>query len=85
MKTVKHPDSVMVWGCFTYYGLGELVVLPENIKVNQYVYLELLLDALPPSFEKTEARVFMQDGAPCHTAHSVTQWLQDCEINHIRD
>ena len=84
-KTVKHPDSVMVWGCFSYYGIGSLVVLPKNIKVNQGLYLELLCDHLPDSFEKTQARVFMQDGAPCHTAKSVVTWLDDCMVNYFKD
>ena len=84
-KTVKHPDSVMVWGCFSYYGVGDLVILPKNVKVNQAVYLELLCDHLPDSFEKTKAKVFMQDGAPCHTAKTVTTWLKDCEVNYFSD
>ena len=85
VKTVKHPDSVMVWGSFGYHGVGELVVLEKNVKVNQFVYLELLCDALPDAFEKTRANVFMQDGAPAHTARSVTQWLQDCQISYFKD
>lgn len=32
-KIVKHPDSVMVCGCFGYFGVGELVVLPKNVKL----------------------------------------------------
>lgn len=84
-KTVKHPDSLMVWGCFSYFGVGELVVLPKNIKVNQYVYLELLCDHLPDSFDKTQARVFMQDGAPCHTARSVVEWFDDCQVPFFKD
>lgn len=27
--------------------------------------------------------MFQQDGAPCHTAKSVTQWLRDCEVDFI--
>ena len=67
----------MVWGCFTYHGVGPLVVLPANEKINQYNYLELLCDELPGAFEKTKATWFMQDGAPCHTAKSVQQWMKD--------
>lgn len=84
-KTVKHPDSVMVWGCFSYHGVGELVVLPKNQTVNQYNYLELLCDYLPDSMEKTQTTQFMQDGAPCHTAKSVKLWLDDCEVNYFKD
>merc|ERR1712055_421926 len=25
------------------------------------------------------------DGAPCHTAKSVKQWLGDCEVDYIKD
>ena len=84
-STVKHPDSLMVWGCFTGKGLGSLVVLPKNLKVNQDVYLELLSDHLPESFERTGAQVFQQDGAPAHTARSITTWLEDCQVPFIKD
>lgn len=83
--TVKHPDSLMVWGCFTGKGLGKLVVLPKNQTVNQGVYLELLCDHLPESFELTGATVFQQDGAPAHTAKTITTWLQDCQVAFIKD
>ena len=83
-RTVKHPESLMVWGCFTFFNVGELVVLPHNEMMNQNSYLELLSDYLAGCFEKCE-EVFQQDGAPCHTAKSVTQWLSDCEINFIND
>ncbi|KAG0725911.1 Transposable element Tcb2 transposase [Chionoecetes opilio] len=37
------------------------------------------------SFELTRASVFQQDGAPAHTAKSVTQWLDDCMVPFIKD
>lgn len=83
--TVKHPDSLMVWGCFSGHGLGKLVVLPKNIRVNANVYYELLNDHLPECFELCQARVFQQDGAPAHTAQSVVQWLRDCKVPFIED
>lgn len=83
--TVKHPDSLMVWGCFGYYGVGELIVLPKNEYMNQYNYLELLCDHLPRSFHLCRSKYFMQDGAPCHTAKSVVKWLDDCCIPFFND
>ncbi|KAG7177856.1 Transposable element Tc1 transposase-like 1, partial [Homarus americanus] len=85
VKTVKHPASLMVWASFTYYGVGELVILPKNQIMNQYNYLELLSDFLPESFDKAKASLFMQDGAPCHTAESVIQWLKDWEVPFFND
>lgn len=82
-KTSRYAENI--WGCFTGRALGELVILPKNLKVNQHNYLELLSDYLPDSFERTGAKVFQQDGAPAHTARSVTTWLEDCEVAFIKD
>lgn len=86
VQTVKHPDRIMVWGCFTYCGVVTLVVLPKNVKVNRGIYLKLCDHlSLPDSFEPTRAKVFMQDGAPYHTAHSVIQWQKDCKESFFND
>lgn len=84
-KTVKHPASLMVWGGFSFGGVGDLVVLPKNQYMNQYNYFELLNDVLDSSFEKSGASFFMQDGAPCHTAKSIKKWLSDCAIPYFKD
>lgn len=84
-STIKHPDSLMVWGAFTGNGKAKLQVLPKNIRMNQNVYYELLCDHLPDAFEDTQAKIFQQDGAPCHTAKSICKWLQDCEVPYIKD
>ncbi len=60
-------------------------MLPADLRVNQNVYYGLLNDHLPESFEQRGATVFQQDGAPCHTAKSITQWLGDCQILYISD
>ena len=33
-STTKHPDSLMFWGCFSFYGTGALVTLPKNVTMN---------------------------------------------------
>lgn len=83
--TLKHPPSLMVWGSFGFGGVGELVILPANLKVNQHVYYELLNDVLESSFEMSGTLFWMQDGAPCHRAKSVTTWLKDCNIPFFED
>ena len=84
-KVVKHPASLMVWGCFSFHGTGALVFLERNVKMNQNNYLELLADHLPESFDKCKGDFFMQDGAPCHTAKQVKDWLRDCEVGFFED
>ena len=54
------------------------------MSVNQHTYFELLCDNLPDSLEKCNASWFMQDGAPAHTARSVTQWLEDCGVDYFK-
>ena len=34
---------------------------------------------------ETKATWYMQDGAPCHTAKSVQQWLIDCDVKYFDD
>ena len=51
-KTVKHPDSVMVWGCFTgSVGRGGLFFLPKNVTMNGERYQDVLENHLLPTLE----------------------------------
>ena len=84
-SAARFPDSLMVWGCFSYHGVRSLVVLPKNTTMNQGNYLKFLCDHLPGSFEMCQAFTFMQDGALCHTAKSVKQWLRDCCVPFLED
>lgn len=49
--TVKHPDSVVVWGAFRYHGTGKLVVLLWNITMNKDRYMERLTKHLQECFD----------------------------------
>uniref|UniRef100_A0A087XJV3 Transposase Tc1-like domain-containing protein n=1 Tax=Poecilia formosa TaxID=48698 RepID=A0A087XJV3_POEFO len=35
MPTVKHPETIHVWGCFSVKGVGFLTVLPKNTAMNK--------------------------------------------------
>lgn len=77
-RTVKHPASVMVWGCFSWYAVGRLHIC-EGM-VNQQQYLHIIEDCLLPTMQDLEQdvgldqseMVFQQDSAPAHTARSVS-------------
>lgn len=77
--TVKHGGgSVMVWGCMSASGVGNLVFIDG--KMDQYVYKNILLHNLLPSARKLGLEsgfVFQQDNDPKHTARSVKQWLSE--------
>lgn len=85
VKSEKHPEKVMVWGAFSYHGVGKLYFLEKGVTMNTERYLELLYDNLEESFESCKAEIFMQDGAPCHTSKETKQWLSDCAVEYIQD
>ena len=75
-KTVKHPDSVMVWECFTgSVGHGGLFFLPKNVMMNGEHYQDVLENHLLPFMEIHQATHFLQDGAPCHASKRIKQFL----------
>lgn len=85
VKTTKHPDSVMVWGCFSSkMGRGGLFFLPKNQMMNQHVYLEVLTDHLLPFMHIHGTTKFLQDGAPCHKAKKVMKFLEEQPFEIIK-
>lgn len=85
VPTSRLPPSIVVWNCFFSHRVGELVVLLKGVTMNKSNYLQLLCCYFPSSFEKCAADIFMQDSAPCHTAHDVKQWLRDCQVPFFED
>lgn len=46
-RTTKHPSSVMIWSCFSWYGVGRFFVCEKT--VNQDLYLDILQTRAIPS------------------------------------
>ena len=74
-KTVRHPPSLMIWGCFSFHGRGGLTFLPKGQTMNAYRYIEILEEKLNPFMDISQTAVFQQDNAPCHTAKKVKEWF----------
>lgn len=81
---VRHPENVMVWGSFSYYSVGNLVII-EGVILDGERYLDLLFENLEESFDNCRAETFMQDGAPCHSTKPVREWLQNCAVDYLQD
>lgn len=87
-RTVKFPDGVMVWGCFSRNGVGHLYRMPEKTTIDSAVYQKILADYLIPSIDELHPDknyIFMQDGAKCHTSKSTIAWLKENRINFMPD
>ena len=82
VSTVKHPTKVMIWSVISGKGTGRLYVVRDTMKQDQYkdVLQNRLLPQIRDWFPNGEPYIFMQDGAPCHTARSVKAFLQAKDI-----
>ena len=69
--------KIMVWGCMTYHGLGDLSWIPG--KINSDDYITVLMDYVLQSRDWYEMDrstfIFQQDNASIHTAHKVRDYF----------
>lgn len=82
IKTVKHGGaSIMVWGCFSYYGVGPIVRI-DGI-MDQHKYVGILRDVmLPYADDEMPLRfVFQQDNDPKHTSKLAKKFMVDNSID----
>ena len=71
----KHPISVMIWGCFSYFGVGRIKVVSGTMKSNNYI--DVLKEKMLPSANdifKGGPYIFQDDSAPCHRSKTVREW-----------
>ncbi len=70
----------MAWGFITIDGPGELVFIQGNM--NQTEYKKTLEQYLLPflSSNPQQSYVFQQDGAPCYTAKSIKDFMEENNI-----
>ncbi|GFW32388.1 transposable element Tcb2 transposase [Trichonephila clavipes] len=75
-KTVKHPTNIMIWSVISGKGLD---VVKGMMRQDQYkdVLQNRLIPQLEEWFPNGESCIFMQDGAPCHTAWSIKAFLAE--------
>lgn len=79
--TVKHSGSVMVWGCFSANGVGNLVFIDGTM--DRYVYRDILNNNLIQSADKMGLKkrfIFQHDNDPKHTSGVVQQALVDMNV-----
>ncbi len=83
LPTVKHPMSVMVWGCMSAAGVGRLKVVEGMMNANKYI--EVLTGVMLPSAREmfTGNWTFQDDNAPCHRAKKVKEWATSQQVDFL--
>ena len=74
--------GLMVWGCFSWFGLGPLFVVPGTMKAVNYLNIldNFALPTLWQYFGNSPCH-YQHDNAKCHTAGVIQDWFED---NHVK-
>ena len=78
--------SLVVWGCMSGQGDGQLYRSEGTVRQDQYV--SVLMNHMLPSgsslYGECEAFVFQRDNAPCHKANKVTRFLERSHVEVLQ-
>lgn len=82
--TVKFGGgNIMVWGCFSWFGLGPLYLVKGNMDAVQYRDDILSSTMLPFAANLPANWLFQQDNDPKHKSKLVSKWLSDNNIKQL--
>lgn len=82
--TVKHGGGrIMVWGCFTSEGIGNLCRIDGGLDSELYrrILSEDFFGTLDWYGLDVENVIFQHDNDPKHTAKKTKKWLKDYDVN----
>lgn len=85
-KTVKHGGlSLMIWGCFSYAGVGPIIEI-VGIMDKEYYLKKVLQDVMYPyAAENMPLKwVFQQDNDPKHTSKVVKAWFKTENVDVLQ-
>jgi len=74
--------SVMIWGGNSHQGKTELVTVQNSLNAARYCD-EIILPIVVPYIQNSNADVFQQDNARCHTAGHTQHVLAENNINTL--
>ena len=82
--TVKHPKSVMVWGCVSSSGIGRLQKIKTRMDSKLYVnILETNLFQSAQDMGIKDNFIFQSDNDPKHTSKYTNAWIRQKDIETL--
>jgi hypothetical protein len=85
VPTVKFGGGgITVSGCFSWNGLGPLVILHGNINTEGYkdILTRCILSMAEDQFGDYDC-LFEHDSAPCHKSRSVREWFVGSNVPEV--
>jgi transposase len=82
---VKHDKHIMIWGCISSNGVGDIYRINGNMDAK--MYRQILIHHMRPSANRLfrdQEWLFAQDNDPKHTAHIVQNYLKNQKINTLQ-
>ena len=80
-----HPTKIMMWGCFSFNGIGPLKVIDGSL--NSDGYINILQSVLIPQMNEwfgVGGGIFQQDNASCHNSKSTRKFMADNGLNVLK-
>lgn len=74
-ETVRSTPSVMIWGAITATGRCGLHFLPKGESLKASGYLKIIQQKVPSFMEIHNTTILQHDGAPCHSAKLIKDWI----------
>jgi transposase len=85
VRTVKHPDKVHAWGCFSSKGFGKLFLFKGKLdaKFLIEIYKKALLPSAKSWFNGNSSWILQEDNDPKHTSKLSTEWKKSQNIQKM--